>query len=239
MKAVILAGGLGTRLRPFTKVIPKPLLPIGEKALLEIQIERLKLCGFDEIFVATNYKSDYIRGYFGDGSQYGVRLTISEEESPLGTAGPLTLLRERLDEPFIAMNGDILSTIDFGRFYRFAVDKDCCLTVAIRKHIMPYAFGNIFFEGDYVTDVEEKPDIVKYIVAGIYVMQPRILAYVPSNRFFGMDSLLRTLLDRQEPIAKYEMTEYWLDIGQVHDFEKAQAAYDTHFRESPAPPNTT
>jgi NDP-sugar pyrophosphorylase family protein len=235
VKAVILAGGLGTRLRPFTKVIPKPLLPIGEKALLEIQIERLRACGFDEVFVATNYKSDYIRSYFGDGSQYGVRLAISEEQEPLGTAGPLTLLSEQLDEPFIAMNGDILSTIDFGKFYRFALERKCCLTVAIRKHITPYAFGNIFFEGDYVTDVEEKPDIVKYIIAGIYVMRPRILTFIPRNQFVGMDALLRTLLDRQERIAKYEMTEYWLDIGQVHDFEKAQAAYDTHFRQAPPP----
>jgi NDP-sugar pyrophosphorylase family protein len=237
VKAVILAGGLGTRLRPFTKVIPKPLLPIGEKALLEIQIERLKACGFDDIYVATNYKSDYIRSYFGDGAQYGVRLTISEEEKPLGTAGPLTLLAGQLDEPFVAMNGDILSTIDFRRFYRFALDKGCCLTVAIRKHITPYAFGNIFFEGDYVTDVEEKPDIVKYIIAGIYVMQPRILTFIPPDQFFGMDALLRTLLDREEPIAKYEMSDYWLDIGQVHDFEKAQAAYDTHFRTAARPPD--
>ena len=113
MKAVILAGGLGSRLEPFTRVIPKPLLPIGEKAVLEIQIERLREHGFDEIYLATNYKSKYIRNFFGDGSQYNVQLTISEEQMPLGTAGPLKLLQDKFDEPFLVMNGDILSLINF------------------------------------------------------------------------------------------------------------------------------
>src|SRR5438445_7713300 len=106
MIAVILAGGLGSRLRPFTQAIPKPLLPIGEKSVLEIQIERLKKHGFDEIFLATNYKSDYVRNFFGDGSRYGVNLVISKEEMPLGTAGPVKLLMDRLTEPFLVMNGD-------------------------------------------------------------------------------------------------------------------------------------
>ena len=122
MKVVILAGGLGTRLKPFTEVIPKPLLPIGEKSVLEIQIERLKKFGFDEIFLATNYKSQYIEGFFGDGSRYGVKLSISKEDKPLGTAGPLLLLKEQLTEPFIVMNGDILSLIDFSKLYEFATD---------------------------------------------------------------------------------------------------------------------
>ena len=124
MKAVILAGGLGTRLKPFTEVIPKPLLPIGEKAVLEIQIEHLKKHGFDEIYLATNYKSDYIENFFGDGSRYGVKLIISREEIPLGTVGPLTLLKSELTEPFVVMNGDILSNINFTDFYNFAINKE-------------------------------------------------------------------------------------------------------------------
>ena len=110
MKAVILAGGLGTRLKPFTEVIPKPLLPIGEKAVLEIQIEHLRKHGVTDVFLATNYKSNYIENFFGDGSRYGVNLTISREEKRLGTAGPLKLLEKELDEPFIVMNGDILQS---------------------------------------------------------------------------------------------------------------------------------
>ena len=108
MKAVILSGGLGTRLRPFTEVIPKPLLPIGEKAVLEIQIEHLKKHGFERIWLATNYKSDYIENFFGDGSKYGVKLHISKEDKPLGTVGPVKLLQDQLSEPFLVMNGDIL-----------------------------------------------------------------------------------------------------------------------------------
>src|SRR6185369_8665683 len=147
MKAVILAGGLGSRLKPFTEVIPKPLLPIGEKAVLEIQMEHLASHGFDEIYLATNYKSDYIENFFGDGSRYGVKLFISKEQNPLGTAGPLKLLKNELNEPFLVMNGDILSSIDFTKFYDFGLRSDALLSITIKKIITPYAFGNIYFDG--------------------------------------------------------------------------------------------
>ncbi|MGA2408313.1 MAG: sugar phosphate nucleotidyltransferase [Bacteroidales bacterium] len=225
MKAVILAGGLGTRLKPFTEIIPKPLLPIGEKSILEIQIERLKRFGFDEIFLATNYKSEYIEGFFGDGSRYGVKLTISKENKPLGTAGPLTLLKEKLNEPFLVMNGDILSLINLSDFYDFAVNKNTLLTIAIKKEITPFAFGNIFFKGDFVESVEEKPDIVMYILAGIYIMKPEILSFIPGNTLFGMDKLIKSLLVAKQKVAKYDLKEYWLDIGRINDYEKAQVDF--------------
>lgn len=230
MKAVILAGGLGTRLRPFTEIIPKPLLPIGEKSVLEIQIERLKKHGFDEIFLATNYKADYLERFVGDGSQYGVRVTVSEETKPLGTAGPLTLLQDKLTEPFVVMNGDILSLIDFTDFYKFAQKQDAWLTIAIRKHITPYAFGDIFFEGDRVTGIDEKPNIVKFILAGIYIMRPEIFEIIPKDTYFGMDMLIKEMLKRGSPVVKYTMEQYWLDIGQITDFEKAQNIYREHFK---------
>lgn len=229
-KAVILAGGLGSRLKPFTEVIPKPLLPIGEKAVLELQIEHFKQYGFDDIYLATNYKSDYIENFFGDGSRYGVSLKISKEEIPLGTAGPLKLLEEKLSTPFIVMNGDILTLIDFGNFYDYAVQKGAMLTVVIKKIITPYAFGNIFFEGDFVTDIQEKPDIVTYALAGIYLMRPEIMGLIPKDTYFGMDSLIKEMLNAKIPIAKYEMSEYWLDIGRIDDYEKAQDVYNTHFK---------
>lgn len=231
MKAVILAGGLGNRLKPFTEVIPKPLLPIGEKAVLEIQIERFKLFGFDEIYLATNYKSEYIENFFGDGSRYGIKLVISRESKPLGTAGPLTLLKERLNEPFIVMNGDILSLIDFKEFYDFSIQKNTVLTISIKKIITPYAFGNIKFKGDFVTDIEEKPNIVTYALSGIYFMRPEIFQYIPDDQYFGMDTLLKNLLSRNLPIAKYGLNSYWLDIGQLTDYEKAGEIYQKHFKE--------
>lgn len=229
MKAVILAGGLGSRLKPFTEIIPKPLLPIGERSVLEIQIERLKKYGFDEIFLATNYKSDYIENFFGDGSRYGVRLTISKEERPLGTAGPLLLLKSYLTDPFLVMNGDILTLADFGAIYNFAQNSRSLLSICIKKEITPFAFGNIFFEGDRVTGIQEKPDIVMNILAGIYVMKPTIFNFFPHDEYFGMDTLIKNLLSADQLVFKYQLNEYWLDIGRLNDYEKAQEIYQEHF----------
>ena len=230
-KAVILAGGLGTRLKPFTEVIPKPLLPIGEKAVLEIQIEHLKHYGFDEIIVATNYKSEYIENFLGDGSRYGVKVTVSKEAKPLGTAGPLTLIKAILNEPFIVVNGDILSLIDLGKFYNFALEKNTLLTVAIKEIITPYDFGNIFFDNDFVTGIQEKPNFTTYALAGIYAMQPDIFNIIPEDSFFCMDELIIKMLNNKLQIAKYKMEEYWLDIGSIDNFEEAQEIYKKHFRE--------
>lgn len=230
MKAVILAGGLGSRLRPFTEIIPKPLLPVGEKSVLEIQIERLKKHGFTEIYLATNYKAEYIRNFFGDGSKFGVKIEISKEEEPLGTAGPLSLLKDKLTEPFLVMNGDILSLTNFSALAEFSKNQNTELTIGIKKHITPYAFGNIFFEGDNVTGIEEKPDIVKFILAGIYMMTPKVFDYIPDREYYGMDKLIKDLLAKGRRVAKYEIEEYWLDIGQIGDYEKAQQIYSTHFK---------
>lgn len=231
MKAVILAGGLGSRLKPFTEVIPKPLLPIGEKSVLEIQMERLKSFGFNEVFLATNYKSEYVQNFFGDGTRYGIKLSISKEEKPLGTVGPLTLIKDKLSEPFIVMNGDILSLIDFGKLYNFSISKNNPLTITIKKIVTPYSFGNIYFDGDIVTGIEEKPDIITYALAGIYVMTPEIFNHIPTHTYYGMDTLIKNLLMKNIPICKYEIEEYWLDIGRIEDYNKAQEIYQTHFKD--------
>ncbi len=222
MKAVILAGGLGIRLHPFTKAIPKPLLPIGEKAVLELQIERLVEFGFNEIFLATNYKSKYIEKFFINNITSEADLRIVKEDKPLGTAGPITLLKETLTEPFILMNGDVLTLIDFSKFYNYSIEKNCCLTVAIKKHITPFDFGNIFFDGDSVTGIEEKKDIVSYVLAGIYVLTPEVFQHIPEHTYYGMDELIINLLNQNIPITKYEMEEYWLDIGMIDNYEKAE-----------------
>ena len=223
--AIILSGGLGTRLKPFTNAIPKPLLPIGEKAVLEIQIERLASCGFKNIYLATNYKADYIEKFFGDGSRYGVSLHVSKEEKPLGTAGPIKLLEGRLDSPFLVMNGDILTLLNFNEIYDFACNNEAFFTVGIKKIIMPYAFGNIHFNGDIVTKIEEKPDIITYALAGIYVMKPEIMQFIPENEYFGIDKLIQKMMNNNFPIYKYEINDYWLDIGRIDDYEKAQEEF--------------
>ncbi len=230
MKALLLAGGLGTRLRPFTEVIPKPLLPLGENALMEVQIASLKDFGFDEIFVATNYKSDYIEAYLGDGSKYGVSLVFSREEKPLGTCGPLSLLRDRLTEPFIVMNGDILTKANLAAIHAFAARQNSCLTVGTKIITTPFRFGNVQTdEAGYILDVEEKPEFKLEILAGIYSMKPEIFAFIPDDEYFGMDTLIKIMLEARSPISRYLIKEYWLDIGQVEDYSHARDAYAEHF----------
>jgi NDP-sugar pyrophosphorylase family protein len=229
MQAVILAGGLGTRLRPFTEVIPKPLLPVGEKSVLEVQILHLKKYGFTDIYIATNYKSDYIESFMGDGSRYGVRLTFSKEKEPLGTCGPVTLLKDRLRKPFILMNGDILTTLNFRKLYDFALHNDAKLTVVTKKIVTPFQFGNVTADGDYIVDIEEKPNFRLEILAGIYVMKPEIFPLIPENQYFGMDTLIKNMLASREKVARYLMKEYWIDIGRFEDYEAAQKEFEKHF----------
>ncbi len=230
MKAIILSGGLGTRLKPFTEAIPKPLLPIGEKAVLEIQVEHLRDNGFNEIYLATNYKSAYIENFFGDGSQYGVKLHISKEEKPLGTVGPVKLLESEMsEEPFLVMNGDILTLLSYRNMYDFALSKNSLLTIGTKEIITPFQFGNIFFDGDYVTGIDEKPDIRTTILAGIYIFKPELLQIVPSDERYNMDTLILNMLARGMPITHYPIKEYWLDIGRPDDYEKAQQVYKESF----------
>lgn len=230
-RAVILAGGLGARLKPFTQAIPKPLLPIGEKSVLEIQIEHLCKCDFKEIYIATNYKADYVESFIGDGQRLGAKITFSKEEKPLGTCGPLSLLKKELYEPFILINGDILSTIDFQGVYEFGNSKYADLTVVTKEIGTPFNFGSVKSKDDLLIDVEEKPDLTIEIVAGIYFMKPGVFRYIPDNAYFGMDHLIKKMISLHAPIGRYLMSEYWLDIGRIEDYNEAQSAYETHFKD--------
>jgi NDP-sugar pyrophosphorylase family protein len=229
MKAVILAGGLGTRLRPFTQVIPKPLLPVGESSVLDIQLLSLKRHGVDRVFIATNYLSDLVQAYIGDGSKYGLQVEFSRESEPLGTCGPVALLREHLTEPFFLLNGDVLTTLDFARAYEFAAGLDAELTVVTKEIVTPFAFGQVIGTGDYIDRVQEKPDIKFEILAGIYVLRPGVFDFIPPNKPYGIDTLIRDLLHAGRKVGKYLMREYWLDIGEQHAYEEAQDAYQEHF----------
>ncbi|MBS0630723.1 MAG: NTP transferase domain-containing protein [Verrucomicrobia bacterium] len=230
-KAVILAGGLGTRLHPFTQVIPKPLLPIGESSVLELQILSLKRFGVTDIIIATNHMSDYVKAFLGDGSRYQVKITFSQEEKPLGTCGPLSLVRSLLTEPFFMLNGDILTTLDFAAFHEAGMKTDANLIVATKELITPFQFGKILSENGYITGVEEKPDLKLEILAGIYMLKPAALEFIPDNEYFGIDSLIKTMLAKHLKVGKHLIKEYWLDIGRINDYETAQNAYKQHFAE--------
>jgi len=231
MKAVILAGGLGVRLKPFTQVIPKPLLPIGESSVLEIQIMSLAKYQVREIYIATNYKSDYVQAFLGQGEKYGVSIQFSKEEKPLGTCGPITLLREQLKEPFILMNGDILTTLDFRKAYEFGVAIDSNLVVVTTEITTPFDFGNVIGEGNYITDVQEKPNLKMEILAGIYIVKPELFDLIPQNTYFGIDTLIKEMLAKNMKVGKYLMQDYWLDIGRMDDYEMAQDVYQSHFND--------
>ena len=230
MKAVVLAGGLGSRLWPLTQVIPKPLLPIGEKSVLEIQLGHLKNHGFDEVVIATNYKSDLLESYFGDGSKWGVKLRFSKESRSLGTAGPLSLLRSELREPFLLLNGDILTNLDFGALLEHHRGRTVSMTVATKQLSYPLRYGNVRTEGDRLLDIEEKPELSVEIVAGIYAINPSVLEHIPDDTCIGMDELINKLLQIHEPIGVYKISAYWLDIGQLDDFKQAQDVYEHHFK---------
>lgn len=229
MIAVILAGGLGLRLRPFTSIIPKPLLPVGESSVLEIQILSLKRHGFRKVFVATNYLSDVVMAYLGDGSRLGIEVEFSRERKPLGTCGPVSLLRDRLTEPFVLMNGDILTTLDFRSAYNFALGLSADLTIVTTEVVTPFAFGKVLALGDYVSEIQEKPDIRFEILSGIYVLKPPVLDRIPDDEYYNIDSLIRSLIASGKPVGRYRMTDYWLDIGTTGHYETAQEAYHEHF----------
>ncbi len=230
MKAVILAGGLGTRLAPFTDVIPKPLLPIGEQSLMEVQICNLAKHGFTEIYIATNYKSELVEAYLGDGSKYGVKLSYSKEEKRLGTCGPLSLLEKELNEPFIMMNGDILTKNNFSEMFEFGLGQETSLTIGTKVITHPFRFGNVQVSKDNLVEgVEEKPELVFEILAGIYFFKPSIFSEIPKDTYFGMDDLIHGMLGKAMPISRWAIKDYWLDIGQVDDYSKAKEEYATSF----------
>ena len=233
MIAVILAGGLGTRLKPFTDIIPKPLLPLGEKSLMEVQIERLQKSGFDKVYVAINYKAEYVKQFLGDGSKYGVKIIFSEESIPLGTCGPVKLLEDKIKDPFLLMNGDILTTLRFENIIKHALKYETSpLTIGTKIITTPFRFGNIESDGDFVTSVEEKPELNFEILSGIYVMKPDVFDFIPENEYFGIDNLIMKLLNQKVSITKYLIKDYWLDIGVIEDYEKAREIYDKHFNEN-------
>ncbi|MCC7438555.1 MAG: NTP transferase domain-containing protein [Armatimonadetes bacterium] len=225
MKAVILAGGLGERLRPLTKIIPKPLLPVGEQSVLEITLLAMKNYGVKEILIALNYQSELFRAFLGDGSRWELTISCSQEQAPLGTAGPLRLFADRLTEPFIVMNGDILTSLDFRDIMKNHIDSGAILTVATKGITLPLRYGIIDTEQGRICSVREKPNLYAEVVAGIYVCNPSVISVIPEGATYSMIDVIKYLLDNQMLINHYPLHDYWLDIGQMEDYERAQELY--------------
>jgi dTDP-glucose pyrophosphorylase len=221
-QAVIMAGGEGRRLQPLTVSVPKPLMTVGGKPVLEILIERLRQAGIAKITLSVHHKSEVIRQRFGHGGQLGVRIEYVEESAPLGTMGALSLMRNRLERPFFVVNGDILTKCDFGAMWQFHQrEPESPLTVGVSLHQVDIPYGEFTLRGDRVVNIEENPRKEFLINAGIYLCDPSVLDFIPDGQHFDATELIRLLLDHERPVRGYLIREYWLDLGRQYDLEKA------------------
>ncbi|QWD65060.1 sugar phosphate nucleotidyltransferase [Polynucleobacter sp. MWH-UH2A] len=220
-RAIILAGGKGTRLRPYTVVLPKPLMPIGQYPILEVIIRQLSRAGFDHVTLAVNHQAEIIKAFFQDGQKWGIKIDYSLEENPLGTMGPLKLIKE-LPKNFLVMNGDILTNLDFSAFFDRHVVSGKIFTISsmLRKHKIDYGVLETN-PNQMLIGMKEKPEVEYQVSMGIYMLSNKILDHIPENTPFGFDSLMLRLLEIDESVAVTPFTGYWLDIGRPDDYEKA------------------
>jgi len=222
MQAVILAGGKGTRLKPYTITIPKPLVPLGDKAILEILIGRLKKCNITELTLCINHLAELIMAYFGDGSKWGVHIEYSLEHESLSTVAPIKLIKDS-PENFLVMNGDLLTDLDFKKFYNYHIENKALITVATYKRTAKIDFGviNIDKDNNIAIGFKEKPEYELNVSMGVYVFNKKVLDFVPENKPFGFDDLMFTLMDKKQTVKVYPYDGYWLDIGRPEDYERA------------------
>jgi dTDP-glucose pyrophosphorylase len=226
---VLMAGGLGQRLRPLTADCPKPMLPVGGTPILEIILKNFVRQGFERFFLAVNYKAEMVRRHFGDGSRWGVAIDYIEERDKLGTAGALGLLPERPREPLVIMNGDLLTAINFTSMLEFHAEHQATATMAVREHTVEVPFGVIDLADDYLAGLTEKPRYSWFINAGVYVIEPSVLDLVEPGLALDMPALFERVLKRNDKIAAFPIREYWRDIGRLEDLERASVDYPAAF----------
>jgi NDP-sugar pyrophosphorylase family protein len=218
--AVILAGGLGSRLRPYTVVLPKPLMPIGESPILEVIIKQLSRDGFRKIILAVNHQADLLRAYFGDGKRLGVDITYSLETMPLGTMGPLRLM-DALPDNFIVMNGDVLCDLDFGAFFEAHVRENRLFTIAASEREQLIDYGVLGYENGELVSFTEKPRSAYLVSMGVYCVSKRVLDWIPESKPYGFDQLMLAFLAQKHKVRVQPHPGYWLDIGRPDDYFKA------------------
>ncbi len=230
-RAIILSGGLGTRLRPYTVVLPKPLMPIGEFPILEVIIRQLIKNGFNHITLAVNYQAQIIKAFFQDGSRWNIKIDYSLEEKPLGTIGPLKLIND-LPDNFLVMNGDVLTDLNFKDFYKYHINNGALFTISSKIRKSKIDYGVLETNNKELISFKEKPSINFEVSMGIYMLSKKILDIVPSDELYGFDDLMYQMLQSKHMVKVKPFDGYWLDIGRpddyrlaIDDFEKIKSQF--------------
>jgi len=226
---VLMLGGLGTRLRPLTNDTPKPMLRVGNKPILETIIEGFKQFGYTNFIFSVNYKKEVIQDYFQNGEAFDVTIEYIEEDKKMGTAGALSLLKNRPTKPFFVMNGDLLTQINFDQLMQFHMEHESVATMCVREFEYQIPYGVIETNGTDLVTIKEKPIHRSFVNAGIYVLNPNVLDYIPQDEFYDMPTLFEKLIEKNSKTSVFPIREYWLDIGQVDEFKRADKEYTKIF----------
>lgn len=230
-KVVLMVGGLGTRLMPLTEKIPKPMLKVGNRPILETIINGFKKYGYINFILCVRYKSDIIENYFEDGSKFGVNIEYVFENERMGTAGALSLLKNKIDEPFFVMNGDLLTNVNFEHMMHYHMINDSVGTMAVRDYEYQVPYGVVNLNNDKIISIDEKPIKTYFVSAGIYILNKDVLSLIPEKQFFDMPSLFELMIEKRMNCVSFYIREYWLDIGQIEDFKRAQNEFINIYKE--------
>ncbi|MCG3701773.1 nucleotidyltransferase family protein [Aliarcobacter butzleri] len=228
-KVILMVGGLGTRLRPLTETTPKPMLKVGNKPILQTIVEKFAEYGYTNIIMCVNYKSHMIQDYFGDGKEFGVNIEYVLENQRMGTAGALSLLKDKPKEPFFVMNGDLLTNVNFEHLHNYHLSTNSIGTMCVREYDFQVPYGVVNIKDSKIISIEEKPTHKFFVSAGIYMLSPEVLEYIPENQFYDMPTLFEKIISKGKNTISFPLREYWLDIGRIEEYKKANEEYDEVF----------
>lgn len=228
MKAVVLAGGKGARLAPYTKILPKPLMPIGDMPILEILLHQMKNAGVTDVILTVGHLAELMHAFFQNGERFGLKIDYSYENHPLGTAGPLSLVADRLDQTFLVVNGDVLTTLDLKKLLRAHQASGATATIASHIRQIKIDLGVLETNGsNELTGYIEKPTYNLQVSMGIYVFEPAVLQYIPHNQYLDFPDLVLKLIKSGKSVMSYPFSGYWQDLGRPDDYEQAIQEFDS------------
>jgi NDP-sugar pyrophosphorylase family protein len=230
MVAVIQAGGKGVRLRPYTMLLPKPLMPVGDLPVIELIIKWLRRWGVTKTYITLGYLSHLIRALCGDGKQWDMQIKYNQEPEPLGTIGPLKLLKDELKETFFCINSDLITDLDLRKLRTFHVEHKGLITVAATERTVKSELGVFETENSKMVDFHEKPTMKYLASCGVYCMEPEIIDLIPNGVPFGFDDLMNSMLHKKMPVWLYRHDGLWLDIGREEDYEKVQNSFMKEYK---------